>query len=111
MRCLWSRVFLTTLVGASFLTIKTAEASEYKMAASAAKQAFMIQSGLNNQLSLIQKYSENKVKQVAQNFDIETELALVLITYKTLKDKSVTFRYRDKSVLLNPNLVSFTFAF
>ena len=107
----WSRAFFIAMVGAGFLISTPSKASEYKMAVSAAKQAFMIQSGLNNQLSLVQKYSENKVRQVVQDFDIETELAVALFTYKTLKDKSVSFRYRDKSVLLNPNLLSFTFAF
>lgn len=88
-----------------FLFINSAYAVDYGDALSHAKQAFLIQSGIQSDIQKTGDYFVAQVKQAG----LGTEMGAGIFTYKVYRDKALTFPISHKTkITLNLNSVTFT---
>ena len=81
-------------------------ASQYDVAFDKAKEAFVIQSGVQDNINMVTSYVERNANRIVTNMKIKNEVGIVGGIYRIYRDKginyrnsygSISYRYIDKS--------------
>ena len=81
-------MFIILLFSAS---ISASFAADYGPALDKAKDAALIQTGIQGNIDKLKSYGEGQAKRYAYNLGVEKELATLIVGYKIYHDKGVSF--------------------
>lgn len=104
-------MYKVALVFISLFLTSSVFADEYSYALNKAKQAFLIQSGLQKQIKLLQRYVNKQVMEAVESLELTQEVGIIGGSYKIYKAKRVSFKIDGKRFTLTPNSISVTLKF
>lgn len=69
---------------------------DYTIALEKAKEAALIQTGIQEKIDLSKQYAEKQAMMVVKDIGIEKPVAACLFVYKVYRDRAISFRVADQ---------------
>ncbi len=75
-----------------------------------AKQALIIQSGLQKIAEQAGNYYQNKAMRIVRQYNLEPEVGIIGLGYRVYKTKTFRFKFLNKNISLSPDIINKTYS-
>lgn len=90
----------------------TSYCADYTIALEKAKEAALIQTGIQEKLDLSRRYAEKEAMKIVKDIGIEKPVAACVYLYKIYKDKAISFKVaKEQRIKLELNKIHYTINF
>lgn len=90
----WLAFLLITLI--VLMKPSTGLSDDYNIALEKAREAALIQTGIQQKIDLTRQYAEKQAMIIVKDIGIEKPIAACLFVYKVYKDKAISFKVADQ---------------